>query len=42
MGLIDLKRMHEVKALNDWRQYCNLAKRVAQAWAQDQNLITNE
>ena len=32
MGLIDLKRMHEVKALNDWRQYCNLAKRVAQAW----------
>jgi len=32
MGLIDLKRISEVKALNDWHHYCKLAKRVAQAW----------
>jgi len=38
MGLIDLKRISEVKALNDWRHYCNLARRVAQAWPKLENL----
>jgi len=38
MGLIDLKRIHEVKALNDWHHYCNLARRVAQAWPRLENL----
>lgn len=38
MGLIDLKRIHEQKALRDWRFYCNLARRVAQAWPKLENL----
>jgi len=38
MGLIDLKRMHEVKALNDWRFYCTLAKRVARGYPRLEHL----
>jgi len=38
MGLIDLKRIHEVKALNDWQYYCNLARLVACNWARLENL----
>jgi len=38
MGLIDLKRISEVKALHDWRFYCNLARRVAQGYGRLENL----
>ena len=38
MGLIDLKRVHEQKALNDWRAYCHLARLVALNYARLENI----
>lgn len=40
MGLIDLQltRISERKALNDWRHYCNLARLVALNWARLQHI----
>jgi hypothetical protein len=38
MGLIDLKRIHELKALADWRYYCHLAQVVERHYARLENL----
>jgi len=38
MGLIDLKRIHELKALADWRFYCHLAEVVEHHYARLENL----